>query len=74
MTAGVVCRFTVHFSTSFSTISVRLRSHTKVARERRTNQALAGSNPASGDIFGATSTSNNVAVLRTLPEVVMSCL
>src|ERR1017187_3359632 len=25
MTAGVVCKFTVHFSTSFSTTSVRLR-------------------------------------------------
>jgi hypothetical protein len=37
-----------------------------------TIQASAGSNPASGAIFVATSTSNNVAVLRTLPEMVMS--
>ena len=36
------------------------------------NQAFAGSNPESGAIFVATSTSNNVAVLRTLPEMVMS--
>lgn len=35
-------------------------------------QAFAGSNPESGAIFVATSTPNNVAVLRTLPEMVMS--
>ena len=32
-------------------------------------QALAGSSPDSGVIFVATSTSNKVAVLRTLPEI-----
>jgi len=35
-------------------------------------QALAGSMPASSGIFMATTTSSNVAVLRTLPEMVMS--
>lgn len=34
--------------------------------------ASAGSNLESGVIFVATNTSNNVAVLRTLPEMVMS--
>jgi hypothetical protein len=37
-----------------------------------TVQASAGSNPESGAIFVATSTSNRVAVFRTLPEMVMS--
>jgi hypothetical protein len=36
------------------------------------HQAFAGSNPKSGAIFMAASTSNNVAVFRTLPEMVMS--
>ena len=36
------------------------------------NHALAGSTPRNGSIFVATNTSNNVAVLRTLPEIVMS--
>jgi hypothetical protein len=35
----------------------------------RAVQALAGPNPEVGDILIATSTPNNVAVLRTLPEV-----
>jgi hypothetical protein len=34
--------------------------------------SAAESNPASGVIFVATNTSNNVAVLRTLPEMVSS--
>ena len=36
------------------------------------NQALAGLDPESGAIFVATSTSNNVALLRTLPAMPMS--
>jgi hypothetical protein len=35
-------------------------------------QASAGSSPGNGAILIATSTSNNVAVLRTFPEMVMS--
>jgi hypothetical protein len=38
----------------------------------RTSQAFAGSDPESGAIFVTTNTSNKVAVLRKLPEMVMS--
>jgi len=73
MTAGVVCKFTVHFSTSFSTtrFHAAIPKH-RSRRQRRANQALAGFNPKSGVIFVAISTSNKVAVLRTLPEMPIS--
>ena len=37
----------------------------------RTNKAFAGSNQESAAMFGTTNTSNKVAVLRKLPEMVM---
>jgi hypothetical protein len=48
------------------------RRSAQLPRRCIVNQALAGSNPAIGAIFIATNTSNRVAVLRTLPEMVMS--
>jgi len=44
----------------------------QIKKVAMSHQAFGESNPKSGAIFIATSTSNNVAVLRTLPEMVMS--
>ena len=73
MTAGAACRFIVHFSTSFFTTNCHAAiPKCRSRRLRGAHQAFAGFNPKSGAIFTASSTSNNVAVLRTLPEMVMS--
>jgi hypothetical protein len=46
----------------------------RINKFRCAYQAFAGSNPEGGAIFVATSTSSSVAVLRTLPEMVMRLL
>ena len=63
-------RFTAHFSTSFSTTS--LRAELSYAYRPRATQAFAGSKPESSGILIATTTSSSVAVLRTLPEMPVS--
>ncbi len=56
----------------FSTTSPAQNSQSPAPTQLRGNHAFAGSNPGIGAIFVATSTSNKVAVLRTLPEMPIS--
>ena len=72
--AAVACKFIVHFLMSFSTTSFRTASQRPSSgRLRRASQELARSSPEGGlPFFVATSSSNNVAVLRTFPAIVMS--
>ena len=71
MTAGAACKFIVHFSTSFFTTSSQVAPK-QIKKVAVGHQAFGASTPKSGAIFIATITTNNVAVLRTLPEMVMS--
>jgi hypothetical protein len=67
MTAGVGCKFTVHFSTSFSTTSFRVAPQGTAHEDCSEQLGICWICH-----FVATSTSNRVAVLRTLPDMVMS--
>jgi hypothetical protein len=58
------------FACILSALSIRITK--PQSRKPKRNQASAGSKPVSVPILVATSTSNRVAVLRTLPEIVMS--
>ncbi len=61
-----------YFKASSTAPETTRNPQSKTSRGRYANQAFAGSKPASGPILVATSTCSRVAVLRTLPEMVMS--
>jgi len=66
------CKSIVRSSISFFTTSLRRDREAQLKKTATANQASAWSKPERGPIFVATRTRIKVAVIRTLPEMVMS--